>query len=184
MRSKLIAPIASLALVIGAVGGSLIKTSEGKVNKTYLDAAGIPTICFGHTGASVKMGQTKTDAECEQLFLADVRLHQRVLTGPGSCVGDALKPGSNRMDAVTSFTFNVGMAKFCKSTMAKHIKAKNYGLASAEFPKWKYATVKGKPVVLKGLVTRRAAEQTLFNSQAPWVPYTSFTSTVRYTVKL
>lgn len=166
--SKSLAPVAAVTLVIGAAGGLLIQNSEGKVNKAYRDPVGIWTICYGHTGPDVYKGLVASDAQCEAWFIADVKKHQAVLYGPQSCIGDALKPQTNRMDAVTSFTFNVGNAKFCGSTLAKKLKAKDYIGAAAEFPKWKYAGGK----VLPGLVTRRANERGLFNSTAPWKPYT------------
>lgn len=158
---------AAAAAIIGVGGAYVIQSSEGTYNKVYLDPIGIPTVCNGHTGPDVHMGDTWTDAQCEQVLKQDIIKHQKVLVGPGNCVNGNLKPMTNRLDAVTSFTFNVGTGNFCKSTMAAKIRVKDYAGASREFPKWVYAG--GKK--FNGLVTRRDKEQTLFDSTAPWKPY-------------
>lgn len=167
VSKRLLAGLGGLTLTIGTIGGLLIQSSEGKVNRAYRDPVGIWTICYGHTGPEVKPGLVWSDAKCEQVFLEDVAKHQAVLIGPRSCIGDALKPQSNRLDAVTSFTFNIGNDRFCKSTMARKLRAKDYAGAAREFPKWKYAGGR----VMPGLVTRRAKEQALFNSTQEWKPY-------------
>lgn len=167
LTRKLVAPVASIALVIGAIGGALIQSSEGKVNRAYRDPVGIWTICYGHTGPEVVPGLVWSDAKCEQVFLQDVAKHQAVLVGPRSCVGASLQPRTNRLDAVTSLTFNIGNDRLCKSTLARKLRAGDYAGAAREFPKWKYADGR----VLPGLVTRRAKEQALFNSTQEWKPY-------------
>lgn len=154
------------SLLLGVAGADLIKTSEGKVNRVYLDAVGVPTACYGHTSPHLRMGMTFTDAECDLLFRSDVVKHQVPLVGPRNCIRSAPLTG-NQLDALTSLTFNIGNANFCKSTMARKLAARDYAGASAEFPKWKYA--KGR--VLPGLVVRRAKEQYLFNSHSAWKPY-------------
>ena len=65
----------------------------------------------------------------------------------------------NQLAALTSFTYNVGLGAYTKSTMRKYIMAGEYQKASEEFPKW----AKQGNTVLKGLLTRRLAEQDMFN---------------------
>lgn len=166
IKSKVVAAVAAAA-IIGTGGAGLIKSSEGLEYVGYRDVVGVPTACYGHTGPDVVVGKRYSQAQCDKWLDEDIAKHQVVLYGPKSCIGDALKPGTNRMDAVTSFTFNVGTGAFCKSTMAKKLKAKDYAGASKEFPKWVYAG--GKKY--NGLVTRRYNEQSLFNSTTTWKPY-------------
>lgn len=156
MRTKIIAGAA--ALTIGTAGLSLIQTSEGKRNVAYLDSAGIPTICWGHTGPDVKLGQRATDAQCTALLHKDIDVH---LYGVKRCLKVPLN--QNRQDAVVSFAFNVGVTAFCNSTLARKINAGDFAGATSEFHKWNKTTVKGRKVVLAGLVTRRACEAQLFN---------------------
>lgn len=145
------------AAVIGTAGLSLIQTSEGYRPKTYRDPVGIPTNCWGHTGSDVVPGQTKTRDECEAILGRDIVSHYQ---GVRACV--KVPMNVNQMDAVVSFTFNVGVSKFCKSTMARKLNSRDYVGAADEFPKWKYGVVNGRTTVLPGLVTRRAQERALF----------------------
>lgn len=145
------------ALVIGAAGLSLIQSSEGKRNVSYLDSAGIPTICYGHTGPDVALGQRATDAQCMLLLRQDVAKHE---AGVKRCTVYPLN--QNQKDAVVSFTFNVGVAGYCASTMARKVNAGDLQGAAAEFPKWDKVTINGRKVALKGLTARRLRERDLF----------------------
>lgn len=164
---RLFASVAATTVVIGVVGMESLQTHEGLRLSSYRDPVGIWTICWGHTGPEVKAGLRYTKEQCEYILAQDIIKHQVVLYGPKSCIGNALQPYTNRMDAVTSFTFNVGTNGFCKSTMARKLRAGDYDGASREFPKWVYAKGQKFP----GLVKRRADEQALFNSTENWKPY-------------
>lgn len=159
--------LASSSLLLGVAGANLIKASEGKVNTVYSDAVGVLTVCYGHTSPYLRKGQTYTNSECDLLFRSDVVKHQVPLIGSNNCIKSAPLSG-NQLDALTSLTFNIGNGNFCRSTLARKLAARDYAGASKEFPKWKYAGGR----VLRGLVTRRAQEQALFNSPATWNPYT------------
>lgn len=153
---KLIAPVAAIA-VIGAAGLSLIQTSEGKVNRTYLDPVGIPTACYGHTGPDVKMGQRYTDAQCDILLVQDAN---KAWAAVDKCIVPTLN--QNQKDAIVSFTFNVGAKATCSSTLVRKINAGDYPGAGREFGKWVYGTKNGERVKLPGLETRRQRERALF----------------------
>jgi lysozyme len=161
MKFRNTAP-AVAAAIIGAVGLSTIMAAEGIRTKTYLDPVGIPTICYGHTGPDVKLGITLTVEQCKSILLKDIAFHRK---GVEQCIKAPLTP--NQRDAVVSFAFNVGVPKFCRSTMAKRLNAKDYIGAADEFPKWQYAKVSGRAVVLRGLVKRRSAERALFLTPYP-----------------
>ena len=162
MNKKIVASAVATAIV-GAAGLSLTMQSEGKVNRVYRDPVGILTACYGHTGPELRMGQTFTDAQCQAMLQADLAKHQPYVR-PGhrlNCIGN-VPLNQNQLDALTDFVFNVGPTAFCKSTMAARLRVKDYPGAAAQFPKWRYARVSGKAVVLRGLVTRREREQRLF----------------------
>ncbi|WCD56083.1 SAR endolysin [Caulobacter phage BL198] len=158
---KLVAPIAAM-VVVGAAGTGLIKQSEGIRYKSYLDDAGIPTICTGHTGPEVKLGQFKTQEECDSLLKQDLLRHSAAVN---KCVNYPLT--QYQYDAVVSFTFNVGPTAFCRSTMARKINAGDLQGAAAEFPKWNKVTIDGKRVVSRGLSARRDRERALFEGRYP-----------------
>jgi lysozyme len=153
--SKLKAALATS--LVGIAGLALIMTSEGEVRKTYIDPAGIPTACYGHTGPEIKLGQYYSKQQCIDLLKSDADKHAR---GVLKCTRVPLN--QNQFDALTSFTFNVGVGNYCKSTLARKLNRGDYRGAAMEFPRWNKATVRGKLTVLRGLTTRRAAEQALF----------------------
>lgn len=129
----------------------LIVAYEGTKQTAYLDPVSIPTICRGHTGG-VKLGQTATMAQCDDLTVQDLL---KATAAIDSCVHVPLN--DNQRAAFASFTFNVGGAKFCKSSAARKLNAGDPVGACNELPKWIYAGDK----VLPGLVKRRAAERDL-----------------------
>jgi lysozyme len=66
----------------------------------------------------------------------------------------------NQFAALTSFHFNTGALG--RSTLLKLLNAKQYAAAADQFLRWNKGTVRGKLVVLPGLVKRRAEERQLF----------------------
>lgn len=144
---------------MGAAGWSLTTSSEGLRTKTYRDPVGIPTVCYGHTGPDVRMGQVYSQAQCDTILIQDIRKHQKAIIGPGNCIRSAPLT-LNQRDALTDFIINVGPSKFCRSKLASRLAARDYRGAANEFPKWTYAGGKQLP----GLVTRRTAERNLFLS--------------------
>ena len=91
-------------------GLSLLKKHEGLRLSAYRDVAGVLTIGYGHTGPDVFEGQTITEAQAEQLLLADVRTAQDALSLVTVPLTEPQK------DALTSFIFNVGVGAFLKKT--------------------------------------------------------------------
>ena len=49
-----------------------LKEFEGLRTKTYYDAAGVPTIGYGHTGPDVRLGDVITQYWAEHLLRADI----------------------------------------------------------------------------------------------------------------
>lgn len=152
LTSKAIAYATASSLVVGVGGIGIIKEFEGKRNKAYLDAVGVPTICYGST-SGVKLGQYKTDDECEILVNKEINKF-------GQEVATLIKvPVSQQQyDAVVSLAYNVGTTNLRKSTLLRKLNAGDYCGSAKEFNKWVYAG--GKK--LKGLERRRLAEQQMF----------------------
>jgi lysozyme len=132
---------------------ALIGGFEGLRLAAYRDPVGIPTICFGET-KGVKMGQKKTREECDAMLVESMREHEK---GMLKCIKnpDALKDGA--YGAFLSFTYNVGVGAFCKSTLAKKVNAGDVRGACNELMKWD----KAKGIRLPGLTRRRAEERQL-----------------------
>jgi lysozyme len=131
---------------------ALIRQFEGCKLQAYLDSAGIPTIGVGHTHG-VKMGD-----RCSQQQ-ADIWLTQD-LEDAGAAVASLVKVPltQDQFDALTDFTFNLGVKRLAESTLLILLNKRDYHGAAAQFSRWIYAGGK----VLDGLVRRRAAEAKLF----------------------
>ena len=148
-------PRQSLVAKIGAGAVAMVLPVvllyEGTVHSTYKDPIGIVTVCTGHTGAELRMGQTFTKEQCETMLYGDLLKHADAL----DCIKTPL--ADNQKAAFLSFAFNVGNGAFCKSTLARKANAGDLMGACAELSRWVLAGGRELP----GLVKRRAAERQL-----------------------
>ena len=133
-------------------GLMLIKQFEGFSPTIYIDAAGLPTIGYGHllrAGEAEMFKDGITEPMAQALLIKDVlRAEQavlRLITAP-------LTDG--QFDALVSFTFNLGSGALQRSTLRRKVNREEYVDAPAEFMKWVWAG--GKK--LKGLIKRRKSE--------------------------
>ena len=140
-------------MYINQEGFNLIKHFEGFCTKAYYCPAGVLTIGYGTTGSRVKLGMSIDEKTAEQWLLQDVK---KFVAGVKSLV--KVKLGSNQFSALVSFTYNVGLGAFEKSTMLRKLNLSDYRGAAAEFDRW----VKGGGKTLPGLVQRRNTEKALF----------------------
>jgi len=97
-------------------GLRLIKLFEGLRLNAYLCPAGVPTIGYGHT-KGVRMGQSITEAQAEELLKEDLRTPERVLNALG------VNFRQDQFDALASWIFNLGEGNFRNSTLRKKILA-------------------------------------------------------------
>lgn len=119
----------------------------------YVDPAGHHTIGFGHVCMPSQKPITAVEAA---VWLAED-------------AQDALKV-VNRVPVLTedmqialaSFVFNVGGQAFERSTMFELLRVGDWYRAADEFGRWVHVHVAGVPVVLQGLVMRRAREREIF----------------------
>jgi len=137
-------------------GLGLIRQFEGCRLSAYLCPAYVPTIGWGFTtwnGKKVQLGQKITQAEADAALLNDY-------DGYEGQVRELVKVPvtANQLGALVSFAFNVGIGSLRSSTLLKMLNSGNYAGAAGQFARWNKAGGK----VLKGLVTRRAAEASLF----------------------
>lgn len=143
---------------VSTLGLSIAMHFEGLKTTAYLDEAGVPTICYGHT-KGVKLGDRATSAQCEAYLREDIKVAQAAVA---RCTHVPLR--QNQYDAVTIFTFNVGGQNYCSSTLSRKLNAGDYMGAAAEFPRWDklrdHKTGQLRPS--NGLSRRRYAEQALF----------------------
>ncbi len=137
-------------------GLALIRQAEGLRLRAYKCPAGVWTIGFGTT-AGVKEGQIITKERAEELLRDDVkRFEDQVLR----LVKVPLTQG--QLDALVSFTYNLGAANLGNSTLLRLLNAGDHKGAAAQFDRWTKASGKELP----GLVKRRAAERALFEGKS------------------
>lgn len=141
----------------------LVQYYEGTRLRVYKDPLGIPTVCTGHTGPDVRLGDVWTPEQCKAALERDLeeaaQAVQRCATGPMT---------DHQRAAFISFTFNVGPGKagvkdgFCTlksgrpSTMLRLI---NEGRAAEACDQFKYWKQPGQG--LGGIAKRRDAEEKL-----------------------
>jgi len=137
-------------------GLDLIKKNEGCCLNAYIDAAGILTIGFGHTGDDVYLRSTITQERADELLAQDVH---RIASAVEQYVAFPLN--DNQFSALVSFTYNVGPGNFLHSGVLKHVNEGNFDLAMHSLLQWNKAGGK----VLAGLTKRREEEKALFEKE-------------------
>lgn len=143
-----------MVMKISEAGIKLICKWEEFRGYAYVCPAGLWTIGYGHTGR-VKPTDKIDLSQGEAYLRQDLEIVERCLNAL------ELELNQNQYDALCSLIFNIGTGNFLRSTLLKHLQAKQYDKASAEFLKWRKANGK----VLKGLEARRKDEQELFNKE-------------------
>ena len=133
------------AMLIAAVAAF-----EGKRNDPYADMIGKMTVCYGETRVEMRR---YSDAECKDMLadgLAD-------FAGPVLQRNPELKGHDPQLAAAVSLSYNIGIANYRKSTVAKRFSAGQWRQACDAFLSWRFAG--GREV--QGLLNRRRAERDL-----------------------
>jgi lysozyme len=140
-----------------AAGLALMKKSEGFRSHLYLDAAGLPTIGYGHrvlNPASFPNGINEEDAAV--ILAVDVRDAEQAVA---RLVTVELSQG--QFDALVDFTFNLGAGRLAVSTLLKDLNAGRYDDACKQLLRWDHAGCTELP----GLKARRKAEMVLWQGE-------------------
>lgn len=134
---------------IGSAGLALIKKFEGCRLEAYQDAAEIWTIGYGHT-SGVTAGMNITEEQAEEYLKEDCQIFADAVDALGRDFND------NQRDALISFAFNLGENNLKKVTVNNR-SCKDIAKAMPL-----YCNACGQK--LQGLVDRRNAEVSLFNT--------------------
>jgi lysozyme len=125
---------------------------EGLRLTAYRDAAGVPTIGYGHT-KGVRMGDRISEDWARKLLRQDVAEVERQVK--------AMRVASSegQLDALVSFAFNVGIGRLRRSTLLRLIReGGTKQQIQREFKRWVYAGGQR----LRGLELRREWEARRF----------------------
>ncbi|WP_336821543.1 lysozyme, partial [Cedecea sp. VD20] len=108
------------------------------------------TVCYGHTGADIIKSKTYSQAECKAILDKDLQPFAR-------SVERSVKVPTNEYQkaALISFSYNVGVTAFERSSVLKNLNAGNYTAACDGLRAWIWAG--GKQ--WKGLMSRREVER-------------------------
>lgn len=139
-------------------GLNLIKRFEGFEPEIYLDAAGLPTIGYGHLirKGEHKMFENGISYEAAvALLIKDVESAERSVL---RLIDVPLTDG--QFDALVSFTFNLGSGALQRSTLRQKVNREEHEEVPREFLRWVWAG--GRK--LRGLIRRREAETRLYQS--------------------
>jgi len=145
----------AIALVIATV---FVPVFEGTRQVFYYDPPGIPTVCYGHTGADIDKNKVYSLAECKALLTKDMTHALRTV--------ESCRPNlsAKTLAAWSSAVYNLGPTIVCnqtKSTAARLLAAGKLREACLQLTRWNRASVGGVSVVLPGLTKRRNAEMKL-----------------------
>lgn len=137
-------------LVAGAALVASITLWEGTKYKPYDDVVGVLTVCQGYTGKDIVRGKTYTPAECKAFLSKEIAVH-----GKGVLACTKVPLTQYQYDAMTMFTYNVGVHAYCNSSLLKKLNQGDYVGACNGLLKWSYA--EGRYV--QGLYNRRLYER-------------------------
>jgi lysozyme len=141
---------------LSAAGMELLKKSEGFRNRVYLDAAGFPTVGYGHrllNPASFPNGIDEPLAA--EILVSDVRDAEQAIE---RLVKVPLTQG--QFDALVDFCFNLGPGRLAASTLLKVLNRGRYDEAAEALLCWDRAG--GRQ--LGALKARREAEAGLWRA--------------------
>lgn len=124
-------------------------------SQPYLDSAGLPTVCIGHMDRDIDLRRIYSEGECAELFRKDLAITEAAIAAH---VRVSLT--ANQRAALQSLIFNIGAEAFRKSTLLRKLNAGDYSGTAAQFDRW----VLSGGVKVQGLVNRRAAERSLFET--------------------
>lgn len=138
----------------------IIKKYEGLSTKAYYCPAGVLTIGYGHTGSlngkRLSPDDIITPDFAETLLAQDLVSTENALTH--ALDADNISLTQNQFDALISFAYNLGIHALVTSTMWKLLANGDFTGAAKQFDRWIYS----RGIKLKGLITRRAEERSLF----------------------
>jgi lysozyme len=138
-------------------GRKLIEQFEGLRLHAYRDVVGVWTIGYGHSSYAGKpvpvAGMTITAAQADTILADDLR---RVEMGVLAAIKRPMEQG--QFDAMVSLAFNIGLAAFRSSSVARYFNRGQPILAANAFRLWTRAGGRELP----DLARRREAERQEF----------------------
>lgn len=146
LRKLLISLTGASALTIASV---MVPELEGVRYTPYRDVAGVLTVCYGHTGKDIIPGKRYGQNECEKILSEDLQPFSRAVEQAVTVPADEYQKA-----ALISFSYNVGISAFRRSSVLRYLNAGETEKACAGLRQWIWAG--GRK--WQGLVNRRDVE--------------------------
>jgi lysozyme len=143
-------------MIFSAAGMALLKKSEGFRSRVYMDAAGLPTIGYGHRLLQPGSFEEISEEFASTILASDVREAEQAVA---RLVKVELSQG--QFDALVDFTFNLGAGKLYSSTLLKDLNAGRYDDACEQLLRWDHCGCTELPA----LMARRKAEAQLWQGE-------------------
>lgn len=153
MTTKSRLAIAGAATAAGILAIAVVGEHEGLRLYAYRDVIGVWTACYGET-KGIRPGMKFTKEQCDVMFLESLQRHER---GMRACLNAPDSLPEKTYVSFVSFTYNVGIGGFCKSSVARMANALQLRAACDALLRWNKAGGR----VIKGLVKRRDKERRL-----------------------
>lgn len=154
LRTKTLTGVAAASI---AIATPTISSWEGFRGKPYRDIGGVWTVCYGETD-NVDPSKIYTKAECDEMLAARVPHYYK-----GAMSKVRIDIPITMRASITSFTYNIGISAFHKSTMLRKINEGRLEEACQELDRWSYVG----SMWVKGLNNRRKAEYKLCTAELP-----------------
>ena len=144
-------------MLVPDIAVNIVKQFEGLRLDKYIDAAGYPTIGYGHKLTNPNEFHTITEEQAIELLQQDLQISlQSVLKLTHIALNNS------QLSALIDFVYNLGSGTYQHSTLRQKLNRGEYIDAADEFKKWIYAG----PRKLPGLIRRRKIEEDLFRSSS------------------
>lgn len=141
---------ASVVAIILTVAAPQIAKYEGTRYTPYKDIGGVLTVCDGHTGRDIRPKTVYTPKECTALLDQDAtKAAEGILA-----VSPALAKRPYQLAAAISFTYNVGVTAYAKSSVRRDFDAGRLKSGCTDLLKYTYAGGQFS----QGLLNRRKEE--------------------------
>jgi lysozyme len=137
-----------------AAGIRFMQSFEALRLDRYADAAGLPTIGYGHRIQPGEAYQIISPEQADALFRHDLAHTEQAVNQAVEVV-----LAQSEFDACASLALNIGGGNFARSTLVRLLNSGNTALASNQFLVWDHCNGKEVP----GLYARRVAEKALFD---------------------
>lgn len=136
-----------------ALSVPFIAQREGYNSHPYKDVVGVLTVCEGHTGPDIVLHKVYTKAECTSILETDVTKFADGVVN----ISPELKNKTYVLAATISFSYNIGIKNYQKSSIARDFHLGHYSAGCKNMLKYTFARGRFIP----GLANRRGAEYTI-----------------------